>query len=283
MPSGVIQFNASTLPAGADLAAAQPCAMPSGCAHGSLDIAFSLAFCAGSPCGGASLVHNSKLNYIFMASAFSQTFRTCPAPRDSTLAPPAARHAAWASVRSTSRWPSGCARILAHSLAPGSWIDEQALCASSASTAPLRRRSRCWPPGPGDHEAAPRRLRHRGVGRDLAEVFHLLALLESDAARVAAVSTSTAEMPSCWHPTTSWSARSTTATLLRRQQAFPHAAAGDRRQPLAHPDGGRPAQVMKLNRAQSLLRQGPAGGFAQGAPPDRQRRSGAMGRNAPPR
>ncbi len=88
------------------------------------------------------------------------------------------------------------ARILAHTLSPGSWIDEQALCAEyGISRTPLREALKVL----AAEGLVTMKLR-RGAyvtevsERDLAEVFHLLALLESDAARVAAVKASAAEL-----------------------------------------------------------------------------------------
>jgi DNA-binding GntR family transcriptional regulator len=87
-------------------------------------------------------------------------------------------------------------RILAHELAPGSWIDEQALCAQlGISRTPLREALKVL----ATEGLVTMKLR-RGAyvtetsAQDLAEVFHLLALLESDAAAVVAEHASDANL-----------------------------------------------------------------------------------------
>lgn len=182
------------------------------------------------------------------------------APRNETLAPPQPRsgrlgeRALYEQVAEQLR-----ARILAHTLAPGSWIDEQALCAEyGISRTPLREALKVL----ASEGLVTMKLR-RGAyvtevsERDLAEVFHLLALLESDAARVAAQKATAEQM----------------AELLAIHDELENAlddrarffAANERfhMRLLEIADNRWRIQlvadlrkVMKLNRAQSLLKQG---------------------------
>ncbi len=182
------------------------------------------------------------------------------APRNETLAPPRPRagrlgeRALYEQVAEQLR-----ARILAHTLAPGSWIDEQALCAEfGISRTPLREALKVL----ASEGLVTMKLR-RGAyvtevsERDLAEVFHLLALLESDAARVAAQKATAEQM----------------AELLALHDELENAlddrarffAANERfhMRLLEIADNRWRIQmvadlrkVMKLNRAQSLLKQG---------------------------
>jgi DNA-binding GntR family transcriptional regulator len=76
------------------------------------------------------------------------------------------------------------ARIFAHTLSPGSWIDEQMLCAEyGISRTPLREALKVLA-SEGLVTMKPRRGAYvtEVSERDAAEVYHLLALLESDAA-----------------------------------------------------------------------------------------------------
>jgi DNA-binding GntR family transcriptional regulator len=88
------------------------------------------------------------------------------------------------------------ARIMAHTLAPGSWIDEQLLTAElGISRTPLREALKVL----ASEGLVTMKLR-RGAyvtevsERDLDEVYHLLALLESDAAMAVAQTASAAQI-----------------------------------------------------------------------------------------
>ncbi len=125
------------------------------------------------------------------------------APRAQTAAPASApRGTAAAAVR----LPQGAlyeqvaeqlrTRIMSHSLAPGSWIDEQLLTAEfGISRTPLREALKVL----ASEGLVTMKLR-RGAyvtevsERDLAEVYHLLALLESDAAVVVADNATDAQL-----------------------------------------------------------------------------------------
>ncbi len=88
------------------------------------------------------------------------------------------------------------ARIMAHTLAPGSWIDEQTLAAEyGISRTPLREAIKVL----AAEGLVTMKLR-RGAyvtevsERDLAEVFHLLSLLECDAVGVVASQATDAQL-----------------------------------------------------------------------------------------
>jgi DNA-binding GntR family transcriptional regulator len=151
------------------------------------------------------------------------------------------------------------ARILSHSLGAGSWIDEQALSAEfGISRTPLREALKVL----ATEGLVTMKLR-RGAyvtevsERDLSEVFHLLALLESDAAEMVA--------------------RSATTTQIAQLEALHRtleAAAGDRDRFFAANEAFHMhlleladnrwrvqmvadlRKVMKLNRHHSLFKQG---------------------------
>jgi DNA-binding GntR family transcriptional regulator len=110
------------------------------------------------------------------------THRT-EAPRDTPRRPALVEAALYERVAERLR-----ERILAHELAPGSWIDEQALTAElGISRTPLREALKVL----AAEGLVTMKLR-RGAyvtevsERDLAEVFQLLSLLESDAAAAVA-------------------------------------------------------------------------------------------------
>jgi len=114
-----------------------------------------------------------------------------PAKRDGTAGLTLARSALYVQVAERIR-----GRILDHSLPPGSWIDEQRLTADyGISRTPLREALKVL----AAEGLVTMKLR-RGAyvtevsERDLAEVFHLLSLLECDAVAVVAQNASDAQM-----------------------------------------------------------------------------------------
>ena len=153
--------------------------------------------------GSATRLHNSKLN------SSQKRARTASQPTDPMSKPPiAVEQAALPSraaavpgkLRERALYEQVAealrARILAHTLHPGSWIDEQALAAEyGISRTPLREALKVL----AAEGLVTMKLR-RGAyvtevsERDLAEVYHLLALLESDAAMVVAQSASAAQI-----------------------------------------------------------------------------------------
>ena len=179
------------------------------------------------------------------------------AVRDQVASPaasPLARRALYIDVAERLR-----AAILSHQLAPGSWIDEQALAADyGISRTPLREALKVL----ASEGLVTMRLR-RGAyvtevsQRDLAEVYHLLGLLEGDAAAVVATTASKEQLDE-----------------LQAQHRELEAAVGDRdrffaanerfhQMLLAIADNRWLSQtvadlrkVMKLNRHHSLFRQG---------------------------
>jgi DNA-binding GntR family transcriptional regulator len=88
------------------------------------------------------------------------------------------------------------ASIFAHDLAPGAWIDEQRLCAEyRISRTPLREALKVLA-SEGLVTMKPRRGAYvtEMSERDVAEVYHLLSLLESDAAAEVARHASAAQI-----------------------------------------------------------------------------------------
>jgi DNA-binding GntR family transcriptional regulator len=151
------------------------------------------------------------------------------------------------------------ARILAHTLPPGSWIDEQSLAAEfGISRTPLREALKVL----ASEGLVTMKLR-RGAyvtevsERDLTEVYHLLALLEADAAATVAESATTAELAELQ------ALHEQLERTLDDRDAFFRANEQFHLKLLRIADNhwtqqmvGDLRRVMKLNRHQSLFKQG---------------------------
>jgi DNA-binding GntR family transcriptional regulator len=151
------------------------------------------------------------------------------------------------------------ARIFAHEMAPGSWIDEQAVASElGISRTPLREALKVL----ASEGLVAMKLR-RGAyvaevsQRDLAEVFHLLGLLEADAAAVFAQRADEAQLAelAAIHAELEASVDDPDAFFAANERFHVRllelADNRWRRQVVADL-----RKVMKLNRHQSLLREG---------------------------
>jgi DNA-binding GntR family transcriptional regulator len=151
------------------------------------------------------------------------------------------------------------ARIMAHTLTPGSWLDEQALAAEyGISRTPLREAIKVL----AAEGLVTMKLR-RGAyvtevsERDLAEVFHLLSLLECDAVAVVAEQATEAQLAdlAVLHEQLERAIRNADAFFAANERFHTRlleiADNRWRNQMVADL-----RQVMKLNRHHSLLREG---------------------------
>ena len=151
------------------------------------------------------------------------------------------------------------ARIMAHTMAPGSWIDEQALATEyGISRTPLREAIKVL----AAEGLVTMKLR-RGAyvtevsERDLAEVFHLLSLLECDAVAVVAEQATDAQLAdlAVLHEQLERAIRDADAFFAENERFHTRlleiADNRWRNQMVADL-----RQVMKLNRHHSLLKEG---------------------------
>jgi hypothetical protein len=101
----------------------------------------------------------------------------------------------------------------------------------------------------------------------VAQVYHLLALLESDAAGEVAATPPTRSAPNCsaLHDRLEKQVRQRDAFFATNEQ-FHLQAARPGGQPLAQPDRGRPAQGDEAQPPPFAVQAGPAGRFAGRAP-----------------
>jgi DNA-binding transcriptional MocR family regulator len=155
-------------------------------------------------------------------------------------------------------------RIFAGELAPGSFLDEVALCAAmEISRTPLREALKVLTAeGLVRHE--PRRgcFVNEVTERDLDEIFPVIALLEGRCAREAARRQQTPTWPRWRRCTSGWQrAREARAhqRLLRRQLRHPRGHHHPGQQPLAGAGDRRPAQDRQAGAPAAAARAGPAG------------------------
>ena len=177
-----------------------------------------------------------------------------PAKRDGSAGLSLPRSALYVQVAERIR-----GRILDHSLPPGSWIDEQRLTADyGISRTPLREALKVL----AAEGLVTMKLR-RGAyvtevsARDLAEVFHLLSLLECDAVAEVALNASDAQLGELadLHQALEASASDPNAFFAANEQFHMHllAIADNRWRNQMVADL---RKLMKLNRHHSLFKQG---------------------------
>ena len=162
-------------------------------------------------------------------------------------------------------------QIFARELEPGGWIDEQKLAAEyGISRTPLREALKVLAV-----EGLVTMKVRRGAyvtemsTDDVAQIYHLLGLLEADAAGEVARRASDAQRAElrALHEQLEKQAKNRDA-FSRQQRSVPHEDARSRRQPLAHTDRRRLAQGDEAEPSSFAVQAGSAGQFAGRTPRD---------------